>query len=394
MEMNSKRYKLTAVITAVLVIAGGALMYYLYTLDRVSTDDAVVDGHIFAITPRVSGYVTRVYVDDNQHVKQSDPLLELDPTPYEVALAQAKAALAQSRATLTSLQLGVPLQLAQTVEQVRGAEARLESLRKTLDQLQQQEHAASQNVRELEAQHHLSMLELERQKALRKSGAVSQQALDNALSGQESKLAQLRGARARLEAIKKQRASQESEIRSREADIALAKTGKEQAEIKARETDAQRARVALAEAQVKEAELNLSYTTVRAPAEGYVTKKMIEPGHFVSPGQQLLAVVSLTPPNVWVTANFKETELTHVHPGQPVEISVDMYPGLVIKGTVDSVMAGTGAAFSLFPPENATGNFVKVVQRIPVKITLDKTDEKALPTLRIGMSVIPTVFIR
>ena len=156
MEMNSKRYKLTAVITAVLVIVGGAVMYYLYSLDRVSTDDAAVDGHIFTITPRVSGYVTQVYVDDNQHVKKSDPLLELDPTPYKVALAQAKAALAQSRATLTSLQLGVPLQLAQTAEQIRGAEARLDSLRKTLDQLQQQEHAASQNVRELEAQHHLS----------------------------------------------------------------------------------------------------------------------------------------------------------------------------------------------------------------------------------------------
>jgi len=214
------------------------------------------------------------------------------------------------------------------------------------------------------------------------------------VSAHESKHAQLRAAKARLEAVRKQRASQEAEIRSREADIALAKTGNEQAEIKAKETDAQMAKVALAEAQVKEAELNLSYTTIRAPADGYVTRKKIEAGQFVSAGQELFTVVPTRPPNIWITANFKETDLTHVHPGQPVEISVDMYPGLKIKGKVDSLMAGTGAAFSLFPPENATGNFVKVVQRIPVKITLDDTDKKALPPLRVGMSVVPTIFIR
>ncbi len=393
-EMDSGKRKWIAVAAVTLLLAAGAGGYYLWTRDRVSTDDAVVDGHIFTITPRVSGYVTQVYVDDNQFVKRSAPLLQLDPTPYKVALAQAKAALAQNRATLASLKLGVPLQLSQTVEQVRGAKARLESLRKTLDQLLQEEHAAAQNVRELKAQYHLSTLELERQKVLRKTGAVAQQALDDAVSAHESKQAQLRAAKARLEAVRKQRASQEAEIRSREADIALAQTGKEQAQIKAKETDAQRAKVALAEAQVKEAELNLSYTTIRAPADGYVTRKRIEAGQFVSAGQELFTVVPTRPPGIWITANFKETDLTHVHPGQPVEISVDMYPGLTIKGKVDSLMAGTGAAFSLFPPENATGNFVKVVQRIPVKITLDDTDNNALPPLRIGMSVVPTILIR
>jgi membrane fusion protein, multidrug efflux system len=394
MALDWKKYKFVAVVAVTLLVVTGAVGYYLLTRNQVSTDDAAVDGHIFTITPRVSGYVTQVFVDDNQFVKRGDPLLELDPVPYEVALAQAKATLAQNRATLTSLQLGVPLQLSQTVEQVRGAEARLESLGKTLDQLLQEEHAADQNVKQLQAQYHLATLELERQKALLKSGAVSQQALDNAVSAYDAMQAQLRAAKAKLGAVKEQRASQESEIRSREADVALAATGKEQAEIKARETDAQQAKVALAQAQVKEAELNLSYTTIRSPTNGYVTRKKIEAGQFVSSGQQLFAMVPLDRRDIWITANFKETELTDVRPGQRVDISVDTFPGITLKGKVDSVMAGTGAAFSLFPPENATGNFVKVVQRVPVKITLDEPDGKALPQLRIGMSVIPTIYVR
>ncbi len=394
MAVDLKKYKFIAVVAATLFVVSGAGGYYLQTRNQVSTDDAAVDGHIYTITPRVSGYVNQVFVDDNQFVKRGDPLLELDPVPYEVALAQAKATLAQNRFTLTSLQLGVPLQLSQTVEQVRGAEGRLESLRKTLDQLLQEEHAADQNVKQLQAQYHLAALELERQKSLRKSGAVSQQALDNAVSAYDAMQAQLRAAQARLGAVKEQRASQESEIRSRQADVALAATGKEQAEIKARETDAQQAKVALAQAQVKEAELNLSYTTIRSPTNGYVTRKRIEAGQFVSSGQQLFAMVPLDRRDVWITANFKETELTDVRPGQRVDISVDTFPGITLKGKVDSVMAGTGAAFSLFPPENATGNFVKVVQRVPVKITLNATDEKALPALRIGMSVVPTIYVR
>ena len=384
------KYKWLVLGIVALLLTFGAIGAYVWTRDRVSTDDATVDGRIFTITPRVSGYITKVYVEDNQFVKRSTPLLELDPTAYKVALAQAKASLAQNRATLASLQLGVPLQLNQTAERVRSAEARLDSLRKTLDQLLQEESAASQDVTELEAQYHLTKLELDRQTALRKSGAVSQQALDSAVSTNKSTKARLRAAQARLEAVKKQRAAQESEIRSREADIALAKTGKDQAEIKARQTDAQKAKVALAEAQVKEAELNLSYTIIRAPSDGYVTGKRIQSGQFVAPGRQLFAIVPLDPPDIWVTANFKETDLAYVNPGQPVDISVDMYPGLTIKGKVDSIMAGTGAAFSLFPPENATGNFVKIVQRIPVKITIDQPERK----LRIGMSVVPTIFIR
>lgn len=394
MVLNLKAHKLVAAVIAFLVLATGGFIYYFWTRGEVSTDDAYVDGRIFTITPRVSGYITDIYVHNNDKVTKGQPLVALDPTPYEVALAQAKATLAQSRSTLVSLELGVPLQLTQTTEQVRGAKADLHSLEKTLDQLRQNVEAASRDVEQLQAQYNLAKLDLERNQALRKSGAISQQALDNSQTAKRSAQAQLLGAEARLEAAKKQLAAQEAEIQQRKANVKLAATGKEQAEIKARQTEAQKAAVELAKAEVKQAELNLSYTTIVSPTGGYVTEKKIQPGQFVSPGQDLYAIVPLGPDDIWVTANYKETDLTDVRPGQRVQIEVDTYPGVIIKGKVNSIMAGTGAVFSLFPPENATGNFVKVVQRIPVKITIDKRDWKSLPTLRIGMSAVPTIFTR
>ncbi|MGB6068834.1 MAG: HlyD family secretion protein [Desulfomonilaceae bacterium] len=394
MVQRLKEHKWVATIILVVLLAAAGLGYYLWTRGEVSTDDAYVDGRIFTITPRVSGYITRIYVHNNDQVKKGQPLVALDPTPYEVALAQAKATLAQNRFTMASLQLGVPLQLAQTTQQVREAKAELNSLEQTLAQLRQNVDAASRNVQQQQAQYNLQKLDLERNKALRKDGAISQQALDNSVTSYRSTLAQLQGAKAQLEAAKKQLASQEAEIEQREASIAFAATGKEQAEIKARQTEAEKAAVELAKAQVKEAQLNLSYTTIVAPTDGYVTEKQIQPGQYVSPGQDLFAVVPLDLNDIWITANYKETVLTNVRPGQPVDIKVDTYPGVIIKGRVKSIMAGTGAVFSLFPPENATGNFVKVVQRIPVRITIDKDQQKYLPILRNGMSVVPTIYTR
>ncbi len=368
-------------------------VYWLWARNRVSTDDAYVDGHIFLITPRISGYVSRVYIDDNQSVKKDQPLVSLDSVDYEVALAQAEAQLADSRSTLTALELGVPLQLAQTAEQVRGAKAELQSLRETLEQMSRDEDAAAQEVKRLEAQYHLAELDLKRKTVLKQGQAISQQTMDEAVANYKSVLAQLRNAEAKHGSVKKQRSSQSSNIALKQANIALAATGKEDAQIKSRQAEAQNAKVRLAESQVKQAELNLGYTMMNSPVDGYVTQKNIEPGQFVSSGQRLLAIVPLQPPNVWITANFKETELTYVRPGQPVTIEVDTYPGVVIKGKVDSIMTGTGSVFSLLPPENATGNFVKVVQRIPVKITIDQANGNSLPTLRLGMSVIPTIYV-
>jgi len=394
MALDLKKHKLALVISAVTLLVTFGLVYYFWTRGEVSTEDAYVDGRIFTITPRVSGYITHVYVHNNDKVTKGQSLVALDPTPYEVALAQAKATLAQNRSTLVSLELGVPLQLSQTTEQVRGAKADLQSLEKTLDQLRQNVESASRDVQQLQAQYDLTKVNLERNKALKNGGAISQQALDSSEATYRSTRAQLKGDQAKLEAAKKQLSSQEAEIQQRKSSIALAATGKEQAEIKARQTEAQKAAVDLAEAQLKQAELNLSYTTIISPTDGYVTRKQIQPGQFVSPGQDLFALVPLDLDNIWITANYKETALTNVRPGQPVDIEIDTYPGVIIKGKVKSIMAGTGAVFSLFPPENATGNFVKVVQRVPVRITIDADQLKPLPTLRNGMSAVPTIFTR
>jgi membrane fusion protein (multidrug efflux system) len=255
------------------------------------------------------------------------------------------------------------------------------------------EDAAAQEVKRLEAQYHLAELDLKRKTVLKKGEAISQQTMDESETNYNSVLAQLRNAQAKLESVKKQRSSQASNIELKQANIALAATGEKDAEIKSSQVEAQKAKARLAESQVKQAELNLSYTRITVPVDGYVTQKNVEPSQFVSPGQRLLAIVPLQPPNVWITANFKETQLTYVRPGQPVTIEVDTYPGVVIKGKVDSIMTGTGSVFSLLPPENATGNFVKVVQRIPVKIIIDEANGNSLPTLRLGMSVIPTIYV-
>jgi membrane fusion protein (multidrug efflux system) len=326
-------------------------------------------------------------------VKKGEPLLSLDTTEYEVALAEAKASLAEAESILTSLELGVPLEMSQTTQRVRGAQAQLESLRKTLDRVLKDEEAAFQDLRRAEALYDLSMIDLRRTKELAKTKVVPESRLDEAEATSRSNEAQVGAARAKLESVKKQRASLEAEIDGLKANVALAATGEDVAVIKARQVEAQNAKVQLARSRLKQAELDLAYTTVLSPADGYVTRKRVEPGLMVSKGQPLMAVVPLSPDDLWITANYKETQLTRVHPGQEVMIKVDTFPDLKLWGKVDSIMAGTGSVFSLFPPENATGNFVKVVQRIPVKITLDLKGHPTSPSLRIGMSVIPTILV-
>jgi membrane fusion protein (multidrug efflux system) len=389
---NNNHNRILVLIVIFLIVAS-ALGYYWWSRGKVTTDDAYVDGHIFSITPRIAGYVTKVFVTDNQKVKREEPLLSLDTTEYEVALAEAKANLAEAESTLTSLELGVPLEKSQTAQRVRGAQSQLESLQKTLDKTLKDEEAASQDLRRAEAVYDLSMIDLRRNKDLAKTKVIPESRLDEAEATARSNEAQVGAARAKLESVRKQKASLEAEIDGLKANVALAATGEDVAVIKARQVEAQKAKVDLARSRLKQAELDLTYTTIPSPTDGYVTRKRVEPGLMVSKGQLLMAVVPLNPEDLWITANYKETQLTKVHPGQEVRIRVDTFPDLELRGKVDSIMAGTGSVFSLFPPENATGNFVKVVQRIPVKITLDLKGHPAPPSLRIGMSVIPTILV-
>lgn len=389
---NKTNLKITViVIVTTLLVIGGGVFYYL-TKGHVSTDDAFIDGHIFAVTPRVAGYVISVDINDNQEVQEGQTLLSLDPTEYEVALAEARASLAESESTLTSLELGVPLELTQTEQKVRGAESELNTLSKNLETKNKEEEASAQELRRASAEHDKALIDFRRMNELIKSHAISQATLDEVETRVQTTLAQVKAAQARLEAIKKQRAALLSDKDRLEANIRLATTGEDQARIRTRQVEAQEARVELARARVRQAELNVGYTTIKAPTHGFVTRKRVEPGQMVSRGQPLMAIVPLKPDLIWITANYKETQLKGVKQGQPVNIQVDTYPGTTFKGKVDSIMAGTGAAFSLFPPENATGNYVKIVQRIPVKIIFDTKTPNFFPALRIGMSVISTIY--
>jgi len=261
------------------------LMLLRHALCYVSTDDAFIEGHVVPISPRVSSYIAKVPVNDNQEVKAGDLLVELDPNDYQVRSTMAKA-------------------------QLEAALAEAEQAR----------------------------TDVERYQALSETDEISKQQLDRAV------------------------------LRAKTAD----------------------AKVDQARAMVRQTDLDISYTKVLAPADGHVSKKSAEEGAFVQPGQVLMAIV---PDEKWVVANFKETQLTHLRPGQPVEIRIDTYPGKKFRGRVDSIQRGTGASFSLLPPENATGNFVKVVQRVPVKIVFEKPPEKKYP-LAVGMSVVPEVKVR
>lgn len=322
------RRKMILAVLALLLLAGGLASYY-HSRSRVSTDDAQIDGHVYAISPRVPGYVVEVLVADNQLVEKDQPLVRLDPVEYEVALADAVAGLSS---------------------------------------LEEDSASAGQDVQSAQAEFSLAQLDLNRNRELLRAQSVSQSAYDQALTKAEMARAKVLAAQAKLAGIG-------------------ARGGK--ASAKSSKIEAQKAKV-------KQAALNLEYATIVAPARGYVTRKAVERGQMLSKGQPILAVVPLEPGEIWVTANFKETQLTHVKPGQKVDIEVDAYPGKSLKGTVESVMAGTGASFSLFPPENAAGNYVKVVQRVPVKITFDGngTEGEAWPPLRVGMSVLPTIHIR
>jgi len=383
---SSKKKKVILVILAVL--AAGGFGYYLYNRGKISTDDAFVDGRVYAITPRVAGYVDEVTVEDNQKAHEGDVLVVLDPTDYQVALAKAKADLAAAESKLAALKLDVPLTLDQTSSKVDGAKAQLESLYKNLDQLKKEEEAADEQTAQAKALLEQAQLDLKRYSALLDKNVLAQADLDNARTRDRTALAALRQAEANADAVNRKRAALEADARRLTSEIKLAETGKDQADIKSKEAEAQEALVNLSKEQVRQAELNLSYTKILAPADGHVTKKSVEAGRLVSAGQPLMTITPLSQEKLWITANYKETQLTHVRPGQKVEIEVDAYPGRTFTGVVESIMAGTGAVFSLFPPENATGNYVKVVQRIPVKIALDPGD---YPDLRLGMSVVPTI---
>jgi membrane fusion protein (multidrug efflux system) len=357
-DQNRRRRKIAAFIVfpIILVIGAGALYFYLrYKKTHISTDDAFVDGYVHTIAPKISGTVRALHIHDNQLVRSGDLLLEIEPEDYIVAVRQARAALETETAKLA--------QIRNTVDTVR----------KQLDQFVASLEAGQANLNLQEANLRYAQAQFERYDALFKKQVVPRQQYDQAKTGYEVALAQVKAARDQIKQLEASVETQKAFIRETESSI-----------------PPQVALIQQKEAALQAAELNRSYTRLYAPGDGYITNRTVNIGNQVQPGQPLMAVVPLNLRDIWITANYKETDLKNVKPGQKVKIKVDTYPGKEFTGRVNSIMAGTGAVFSLFPPENATGNFVKVVQRIPVKIVFDPGEDPQ-HLLRIGMSVVPTI---
>ena len=357
------------------VLVVGILVWHYYSI-RESTDDAQIDGHIAPVSARVTGTAVNVYVDDNMYVKAGDLLAHLDPKDYQVAVARAEAELADAEANARAAGTGVPVTTTSTSSNLRTAEANLAAAQKEVE-------AAQARLRDAQAQHNLTVQDLTRFKQLVAKEEIPQQRYDTAVSAEQQAAAAVDAAQAGV-------LTAQSHVQQAEAQVAGAKTAPQQVAITRSRAGAAQAQVQRYQSALEQAQLNLQYTTLHAPVSGIISKRSIEPGQTIQPGQPVFAIVMID--DLWVTANYKETQLTHMHPGQSATISVDAF-GRKYEGHVDSIGGATGARFSLLPPENATGNFVKVVQRIPVKIVFEKGQDPE-HQLRPGMSVEPTVITK
>jgi membrane fusion protein, multidrug efflux system len=379
-----------AVVIAIIVLLVVGFFAYRYFTSYESTDDAQVDGHINSISARISGHVIRLNVDDNQLVQAGTVLVEIDPTDYQVAFERAKADFADAQAAATAAGVTVPITAVDTSSQISATEADVNSARAGISAAQQQFEAAKAQLQEAEANDVKAQNDLGRYRQLVDKQEISQQQYDQAVAAAKASAAAVAAARASADAAEQQVTQAQGKLVQAEANFRYANTAPKQMQI----TRA-KAAAALAEAQRKKADLdqaalNLGYTKITAPVNGIVSNRTVEVGQNVAPGQELMKVINLD--DVWVTANFKETQLRNMRPGQRVTIEVDA-TGRKYEGRVDSIAGASGARFSLLPPENATGNYVKVVQRIPVKIVLDPGSNKD-HQLRPGESVTPRVWIR
>ena len=363
-----------ALIAAAIVAVAGAVFVWRYYSVRESTDDAQIDGHITPISARVGGTVTSVKFHDNEFVHTGDVLVTLDPSDYKVALDRAKADLADAEASAHAAQTNIPVSTVSTTNQLATAQAAETAAMREVD-------VANARAREAEANYTKVSKDLERMKQLITRDEISRQQYDSAVAADQA-------ASATVDAAHAQIAAAQSHVAQAVAAVRTAQTAPEQVAIMRAHYGAATAMVEQRQAAVEQAKLNLVYTTVLAPADGIISKRSAEVGQVVQAGQPLCALVDVG--DIYVTANFKENQLRNMHPGQRATIGVDAYD-VVLKGHVDSIGGATGARFSLLPPENATGNYVKVVQRIPVKIVLEPGQDPN-HRLRPGMSVVPTVF--
>jgi membrane fusion protein (multidrug efflux system) len=379
-----------AVVIAVIVLLVVGIFVYRYATSYESTDDAQVDGHINSISARITGHVIKLNVQDNQYVEAGTVLVEIDPADYEVAYARAKAEFEDAQATASAAGVNVPITSVSTASQVSATEADAASARAGIASAKKQFEAAKAQLDQAEANNVKAQNDLVRYKQLVDKQEISLQQYDQVVAAARAGAAAVEAARASADSAQSQVTQAQDKLLQAEANWRNAQTAPQQMQ-----ATRSRAASALAQAQQKkadldQAQLNLQYTKIVAPVAGVISDRTVEVGQNVSPGQELLKVIPLN--DVWITADYKETQLRDMKVGQPVDVEVDAN-GKTYKGKVDSIAGASGARFSLLPPENATGNYVKVVQRVPVKIVLDP-GENSDHYLRPGMSVNPKVWIR
>jgi membrane fusion protein, multidrug efflux system len=386
--LGNKRAKLVVGLVVIILVVAGLFAWH-YFSSYESTDDAQVDGHVNSVSARVSGHVIKLNVDDNQFVQQGTVLVEIDPADYHVAVEQAQAEYEDAKAQASTAGINVPITNVSTSSQVASALAGVANAKAGVAAARQQFAAAQAQVAEAEANNVKAQNDLVRYKELIDKQEISQQQYDQAVAAAKASAATVEAARASADAAKAQIEQAQGKLLQAEADLRSAQTAPQTMQATRSRALSADANAQRKKAQLDQALLNLQYTKIIAPVTGVVSNRTVEVGQNVQAGQEMMKIIPLE--DLWVTANFKETQLRHMKPCQQADIDVDAN-GKTYKGHVDSIAGASGARFSLLPPENATGNYVKVVQRIPVKIVFEKDQLKG-HELRPGMSVEPKVWI-
>jgi membrane fusion protein, multidrug efflux system len=386
---KGKRRFIVIGVVAVLIV--GALLFWWHSTYYEDTDDAQVDGNLFQISARVAGQVIKVNVEENQAVQAGYLIAEIDPRDFEVAVQQDEASLESAEANYEAVRVNVPVIGVNTSTNLQSAASGVRTSDATVQQAQRQLEAAQAQVQQAEANNTKAQLDLKRYTPLVEKDVISKQQFDATVATADASKAALLGAKAsEIAAEDAVRIARDRVIQS-QALFTNAQTAPDQVKIQKAKADQAAAQVEQSRAELAQAKLNLGYTRIVAPVNGIITKKSVQVMQNVSVGQNLMTLVSLD--DIWITANFKETQLRLMRPGQRVKIHVDAY-GREYDGTVTQIGGATGSMLSLFPPENATGNYVKVVQRIPVRIDLTDRNEDRDHLLRPGLSVEPTVRVK
>jgi membrane fusion protein, multidrug efflux system len=390
---NNSTKKFIGLVVVLVLVIGAALFYWRSTYSE-DTDDAQVDGNLYQVSSRVTGQVIHVDVEEQQFVHAGDPIAEIDPKDYQVALEQAEANLADAQAQYQQATVNVPITNVQVSTTIQTSSSDVLGSQASVEQAEAQVQVDKAKVSSAKAQALKSQLDVQRYTPLVAKDVISKQQFDAAV-------AQAAADQGTLDAAERDVKAQEDTVnlmtqrlaQSQSTQAQSVRNGPKQVAVQEARANAALASIKEAQAKVDQAQLNLSYTKILSPITGIVSNKSVSVGENLSVGQSLMTIVPLT--DLWVTANFKETQLKEMHPGQEVKIEVDALGGRKFTGVVKEIGGATGSSLSLFPPENATGNYVKVVQRIPVRINFTNLDQENKDyALRIGMSVEPVVRVK